>query len=83
MTFEYECKLGHVTELSKRQKTTKCSCGQTARRIISRPAFLIPAHMTAEGDRVNGAGRAKQQEYLKRPEVRKKLMDGELIVDKD
>lgn len=37
----------------------------------------IPAHMTAEFDRVNGSRNDRLREYHKTPEFRKKMLSGE------
>lgn len=44
MTYEYECKSGHVTEIvqsvnAPRPKFVKCACGKRAKRIMSKPTF--------------------------------------------
>lgn len=46
MIYEYECKCGATFErtlpVSDYASTQKCECGKTARKIISRPALMIP-----------------------------------------
>ena len=86
-TYLFECSEGHVTErvLTVRDETRfiKCDCGKRARKIIARVAFVVPEHMTAENDRVNGASRARHREWLKEPETKKRLLSGELAVSNE
>lgn len=87
-SYYFECLQGHLTEeafkVADCPAYAKCrTCGQNARKIIAPVAFSIPMHMTAENDRVNGAGIAKQKDYINSPETKAKIMSGEYGFDKD
>ena len=44
--FDYQCSDGHVFEVftADSQHTAFCRCGQPAKRIVSAPAFILPAN---------------------------------------